>query len=566
MGKAKRNRQTRSQRRNASSLDDHQRRKKTLTPPMMTLDRVRPTRWQHERLPDFLWLQAIREETGDLSTANEALDILDPFVPDPPEDFVQPQAQLDGAGDGEPPPPRPMDYLDGRISGFSLVPEQERTRAREALNAGARWALPEELGHALALYPDCPAAWLYEDWAREHHADPEIGIAYIKRLVAAIFDPRGRPSSQVRLIPLARMIAHGKLHFREGMTIVDLLPRYPTGLSTEDQLHVEQWARASSLAYLAMEDTTIADEWVRYFWRHSYEVSPCEQPPPTAPAAEEQGQRDEEGLEEPPGEPKPSASLGDLRSAFLTAVDELGQGLRALQQRAPIDTHESTPDEVKLGLASRQFRLLRRLVADPSLWTNQMAPHLVRSMIDVRIVVAWLMKQETDDPFEHFKSYGQGKRKLFKLKLEDLMEREDISFDEHDRDFLDRLREQVNQDTMEEFQKVDLGGSFSGKNIREMATETELGDLYSLTYQPLSTEAHGEWGSLIDFDLAHCGNPLHKYHRLGRFDTSATHSIHVGWLRDALAIARDTIADVFNGYSLDSEQLFARCLEQMEQT
>ncbi len=93
-----------------------------------------------------------------------------------------------------------------------------------------------------------------------------------------------------------------------------------------------------------------------------------------------------------------------------------------------------------------------------------------------------------------FKTYGQGKRKLFKLKLEDLMERENISFDEDDRDFLDRLREQVNQDTMEEFQKIDLGGSFSGRNIREMATETELADLYSLTYQPLSTEAHGEWG------------------------------------------------------------------------
>ena len=83
MGKAKRNRQRRSQRRNASSLDEHQRHRKTLTPPMMTLDRLKPTRWQHERLPDFLWLQAIRDETSDLSTANEALDILDSLVPRP---------------------------------------------------------------------------------------------------------------------------------------------------------------------------------------------------------------------------------------------------------------------------------------------------------------------------------------------------------------------------------------------------------------------------------------------------------------------------------------------------
>ncbi len=281
------------------------------------------------------------------------------------------------------------------------MPEQQREAAREALRASAAWALPQELGHALALYPDCPAAWLYEDFTSEHRADPEIGIAYLKRLIAAIYDPRGRSSSQVGLLPLARMIAHGKLHFREGMTIVDLLPRYPTELSTTDQLQVEQWARASSVAFLAMEDTTIADEWVRYFWRHSYEISACERPPTSPPAAEEQSEHEEEGLEgESRDEPTPPASLGDLRSAFLTAVDELGQGLRGLQQRAPIDTHESIPDEVKLGLASRQFRLLRHFVADPSLWTNQMAPHFVRSMIDVRIVVAWLMKQQTDEPFE----------------------------------------------------------------------------------------------------------------------------------------------------------------------
>ena len=272
------------------------------------------------------------------------------------------------------------------------------------------------------------------------------------------------------------MIAHGKLHFREGMTIVGLLPRYPTELSTTDQLQVEQWARASSVAFLAMEDTTIADEWVRYFWRHSYEISACERPPTSPPAAEEQSEHEEEGLEgESRDEPTPPASLGDLRSAFLTAVDELGQGLRGLQQRAPIDTHESIPDEVKLGLASRQFRLLRGFVADPSLSTNQMAPHFVRSMIDVRIVVAWLMKQQTDEPFEDFKTYGQGKRKLFKLKLEDLMERENISFDEDDRDFLDRLREQVNQDTMEEFQRSTSVAASPAGHPRD-GPETELAD------------------------------------------------------------------------------------------
>lgn len=530
---------------------------------MMALPKMRTVRWQHERLPDFLWLQAIREETGGLPPVNDALDILDPFVLNAPKDDPEPQPQADGDGH---PPPTPIDYLDGRISSFTLVPEEQRAPARAALGMGARWALPDALGHALALYPECPAGWLYEDWAREHHADPEIGIAYLKRLVAAIYDPRGRPSSQLRLMPLARMTVHGKLHFAEGMEITELLPRYPTRLNTAEQLRVEQWARASTTAFVAMEDTTIADEWVTYFWRHSYEISTCEPSPTRRPAADEQDEENgDEGLQEPSGERNAPSSLSELGNGFLVGVDELGRGLRALQQKAMLDTHESTADEVKLGLASRQFRLLRHLVADHSLWTNEMAPHLLRSMIDLRIIVAWLIKQNDTELFERFKVYGQGKRKLFKLKLEDLMESEEASFAEDDRAFLDRLREQVNQDTMEEFQEIDLGGSFSGKNIREMAADTELADLYSLNYQPLSTEAHGEWGSLIDFDLRQCGNPLHKHHRLGRFDTSTTQYLHVGWVRDAFTITRETIEDIFDGYGVDSEPLLARCLAKMQE-
>jgi hypothetical protein len=527
---------------------------------MMALGRIKASRWQHERLPDFLWLQAVREETGDLSTANEALDILDRYVPEPPDD-------LPNLGEGRPsgePVPRPIDHLDGRLSSFSLVPEAQRSSASEALSAQATWALPEALGHALAMYPDCPAAWLYERWARTHRADPEIGLPYLRRLVAAIYDPRGRPSSQLRMIPVARMFAHDKLHLRQGMEIIDLLPRYPTGLDTEGQLRVEQWARTASLAFAAMEDTTVADRWVAYFWRHSYDVSPCEPAPRSVPAPDDDDETEDEGMAVPVGDAKPPLRLGEARDGFLAAIDELGQALRALQQQAPIDTFEPTPDEVKLGLASRQFRLLRRFVSDPHLWTNEMAPHLVRSMVDIRIVASWLMKQESDEPFVKFKAYGQGKRKLLKLKLEDLMEREDVSFDDADEDFLTRLRDQVNQDTMEEFQTIDVGGSFSGKNIREMAAQTDLADLYSLTYQPLSTESHGEWGSLIDFDLVHCGNPLHKYHRVGRFDTTAPRGAYLGWVQDAFLIARDTIEEILDGYELNSEALFEGCLARMQ--
>jgi hypothetical protein len=98
-----------------------------------------------------------------------------------------------------------------------------------------------------------------------------------------------------------------------------------------------------------------------------------------------------------------------------------------------------------------------------------------------------------------------------------------------------------------------------------MAREAGLAELYSLSYQPLSTEAHGEWGSLIAFDLRHCGYPLHRYHRLGTFDTSPAVIVHLGWFRTAFDLAQDAITDIFTSYGQDVEPLFEQCLEQLNQ-
>lgn len=95
--------------------------------------------------------------------------------------------------------------------------------------------------------------------------------------------------------------------------------------------------------------------------------------------------------------------------------------------------------------------------------------------------------------------------------------------------------------------------------------EAGLAELYSLSYQPLSTEAHGEWGSLIAFDLRHCGNPLHRYHRLGTFDTSQEVIVHLGWVRTAFDLAQDATTEIFMSYGQDVKPLFERCLERFNQ-
>ncbi len=72
---------------------------------------------------------------------------------------------------------------------------------------------------------------------------------------------------------------------------------------------------------------------------------------------------------------------------------------------------------------------------------------------------------------------------------------------------------------MEEFRRIDLGGNFAGVDLRTVAINTNLKSLYDLNYQPLPSEAHGDWTTLTRDNLEYCTNPLHGYHRGGRFET-----------------------------------------------
>jgi hypothetical protein len=108
---------------------------------------------------------------------------------------------------------------------------------------------------------------------------------------------------------------------------------------------------------------------------------------------------------------------------------------------------------------------------------------------------------------------------------------------------------------MEEFIKIDLGGSFAKTDLRKMSEEVGLKPVYALLYQPLSADAHGEWGTLVRFDFRRCGNPLHRYHRRGAFACWPA-EIHTGWLRVAFELARDAVCGVFTGYGLDATEAF----------
>jgi hypothetical protein len=211
--------------------------------------------------------------------------------------------------------------------------------------------------------------------------------------------------------------------------------------------------------------------------------------------------------------------------------------------------------EVDLALASRQVRLLRLLLSDAHLWNGASAAFVLRALVDGLITSSWLIAKNDSNLYLAFRAYGLGKLKLFKLHLEDHLEMRGDEPSQDELDFLDQLEEEVSSELLEEFIDIDLGGTFAGVNVRQMAEEAGLKPYYNLAYQPYSSDAHGDWVSLKRVDLVHCRNPLHRYHRVARFGDRPEH-FHAEVIQIAADVTENTVLKIFERYGGDVATAF----------
>jgi hypothetical protein len=504
---AKGKRKGKNRRRQTSRLNEHRRYKKKLQPPLAQLP-LKAVQWNPDMLPEmFLVDAAVDQLTWEAAPGalHQALDILDQFVPTDSDEILL-----------------------GTISSMDLIPEDRRAEARSALADSGLFQvlMPEGLRHGLALYPKCPAAWLLANWPEEHTIDWEEGVRYLKGAVRRLWDSKSVYSTRCRMLPLARMIKHRKILFSPNVESIKLFPKYPTGLTEDEQHQVESVTRAMSNALIYDRDGKVRD-WGPYFWRHSYEISPCE------PLGDDSGgvRVGEEELQ------RVTARIGDATERFHDVVQHA-----ALQ--AKLDIYSLNRDEVLFGLLSRQYRLFSALAKDPWLWTVDLGSMFHRAMVDALVTFKWLAKQNDPSLFRRFKEFSLGKQKLLKLHIEELVDqgREDLT------EFEEYLSASVNEEIWEEFLNIDLGGNFAGINMRKMAHEVGLRDLYNLVFAPASADLHGEWTSLKKFNLVRCGNPLHRFHRLPRLSPPSILGSY------AVVFAGTVLADTFRAW-LDAYDL-----------
>lgn len=503
-------------------MSDHKRQGRKLVPPLVHTvgDRLQLIGWHRDMLPDYLWIAFLLGRRSDWLAVRSAMDVVDRFIPDGNR------------------------AADGRLSRFALVPEGKRAEARNALQREAPHALPSAFGHALGLYPTCPALWLYEDWLDLHEPDATVGIPLLRSLVADNADRAGVNSTRLRLAALARQAKHRKISFQRGSAL-ELVPRYPHRLSTDEQGMLESVIRASWMSWASADELDDADarKWPEEFWAQSRKLVSCQISPV---------EREDLMMPEGDGEidPEPLMRLSNMQS-MLAALDQIGNELRAIQLDVVKDPTADEPNAVLLGWASRLFRLLYAFLERPSAWVTEIAYLHLRPIVDGRIVVGWLIVRNDPEVFAAYREHGLGRLKLLREHIKN-----DLGEDPGD-DAVALLRSldaRVNLETDEMFQSVNLG-SYADVSPREMAEEAGLKREYDISYAPLSSANHGEWPALRDSDTELCSEPLHGGHRIGAF-SSPSHQLSDATAQAAVELARDGICEVFDFYERDVSGLF----------
>lgn len=478
--------------RGTTSLAAHRQHGKQLQPPLKTIGDLRLTTWLRDQFPDYLWVCSILSEELERGTRtlNATLDHVNNSL----------DVALNNCAEARP-------VLDGSLSSWEAIPEAVRPRVLEDLRVADLYelAVPETFAHVLGMYPKAPGSWLIQRWRDSGLSiDPELAESRLNETIRASFHGRDPVATRAKAFALRGFVLAGRIYFGQDVKTVELLPRYPHELNQEEVARVEGFIRASFGALHGLRDGP--DEgrgdsdptWPAQFWRANWRIFSCH--------LAESGAR--------------PADEDVLRRALRDATTRLNALWRRFEDTAlKTDPDLYNPDryEVLTGITARALRVLTAAVHSPAAWTVEHSAPLLRSMVEALITLTWLAHREDRSLYSRFKDFGRGHLKLWKLHLEEYAD----SLDEVPQDVgaqLDDLQALVNEELSEEFQDIDIGGSFAGVDMRKMAYEVGLEQDYRLVLAPASADFHGEWGHLARYALTWCRNPAHRFHRVPRQD------------------------------------------------
>jgi len=490
-------------------------------------DTLRTVAWERDSLPDYLLIcYHVRAQTTDAFTNLDTLiNLVDDaagitYIPDRTdpattatfdEDAVDTTASESASTEPEEETRKAYTFI-GQLTQFEKFTPDQRSATLAALDERDAYEalVPEDFAHVLGMYADAPGSWLLDPWRRRGlSVDPDRAQRVLSDLLTAAGPRRSPTAIWVKAFMSNRMAASGQASFGAGAgSSMRLLADWPNYHNEQQRGAAEATISSMFNALQMFDGSDESPQWAEKFWRSNWRLFPCTHPQVrTQPVPSSLVDDDHDGD-------------GDARSywrqvtkAASDAVTELRTEFQQLASTTDPDLYNPDRYEVLTGLVGRTLRYLDVLAAHPAMWTMEHGAPLLRTFVETRIVLRFLANRDAPELYAKFKAYGMGKLKLLKLQIEELIDESDdppaamVEYAQH----LDAL---VNQDIMEEFQPIEVGGSFAGIDTRKMAAEVGMETEYRILFQPASSNVHGEWSIIDENVFVRCANPTHRRHRI----------------------------------------------------
>ncbi len=373
---------------------------------------------------------------------------------------------------------------------------------------------PPEVSEALSALRLFAALPGREDWLQELQKLPSIepSVGLLMNAVGGTLWHQSQEATDCRWVRLMAQVVAGKFHVPDERAAEWL--NYP---NEGDQRSVRPSIRAAEMAQNPLEPPDLT--WPRAFWVEAWANTPC------IPIAQRHIQ--------------PSINETVTRQAISEVCDRLEEHWNQTHSTTAIDPKH----DAVFGMVFYCLRILDEMVSI-GIGTSVLGRLGLRTILEVRINLKYLLTKDTVDLWKKWREYGAGQAKLNALKFDD-------SINPPKYIDVESIEQIAGEDIWEEFLTVNLA-SWSGFDLRKLSEKSGMKDTYDKHYSWTSGYSHGMWGPIRESCYQTCGNPLHRLHRYPERRTL------LDTLDDAAMLVDEIIQHVDEAYPTFDMRLLAK--------
>lgn len=336
-----------------------------------------------------------------------------------------------------------------------------------------------EMAHVLAPLLFFKALPGFEDW-REHLPSIEPDTESLMLSVGQVLWHQSQAATDCRWLRVMAKGITGKIRMPDtesGKDWIDELNGYP---HVHDQEAVRPVIRALELSLSSLESELTDPTWPKAFWDEAWSKTTCI--------------RAQQRIALP--------SMGAIvtREAISVLRKQLADHWEQTHSETSIDPRH----DAIFGMAFYCLRILDEMMG-VAIGNSILGRLGIRTILEVRINLAYLLKNDSKELWKKWREYGAGQAKLNALRFDDSIEPPAYIN-------VDSIEGIASEDMWEEWQTINLA-SWSGQDLRKLGEQTGLKDTYDQHYSWTSGYSHGTWGAIREACYQTCLNPLHRLHR-----------------------------------------------------